>query len=247
MVNLLISLVSFFSFLFLNIFPNIYIFLVFILSWLILFLFLIYKFKIKKEQLLLYFINLLSFLIIFILVESLFFRIIINITLPFVFLFINFWLGTNLKRSIFLKEKPLRRIMMFLLVFNVFAFLSGVFAINNYFPNFSFFIPSFLAALFIAFISKFIWKMYFKNNEQKKINYWSCFIFLIIFELCLVFYFLPFGFFISSLLISWLWYIVQLCVRFHISSKGIIWKKQKNFLIINFLLFVALLFIIRWI
>lgn len=245
-LNIFIFFFSFFSFLFLNFFPSPVFFLIFGFSWLVLILVLIFKFKFEKEHLFLFFLNFLSFLIIYILAESKILRIIISFFIPFTFSFINFWFQTNLKRPVFLKEKPLRRMMMFLLVFSVYSFLVAIFAIAIYFIKIPFLFLSLLAGVCVALITRIIWQMYFKN-EDEKINTWSIFIAVIIFELAIVFYFLPFGFFVSSLLITWLWYIMQLFIRFHISSKGIIWKKQSKFLLINFLLYIIILFIIRWI
>lgn len=245
-LNLFIFFFSLISFLILNFFSNIVLFLFFLSIWIIFFLFLIFKYKIKKEQMILYCLNFVSFLIIFILVEIPLLRIIICLFIPFTFVFINFWFQTNLKRPVYLKEKPLRRMMMFLLVFAVYSFLVAIFAFSIYFVKIPFFILAILTALYIFFISRMIWQMYFKI-EIEKINYWSFFIALVIFELVLVFNFLPFGFFVSALLIGWLWYIIQLYIRFHLSPKGIIWEKQNKFLLLNLLLYIITLFIIRWV
>ncbi|MFA5211203.1 MAG: hypothetical protein WC414_01710 [Patescibacteria group bacterium] len=246
MKDFFISLSFLFSFLLVNIFPDFYIFLSVIVFYIFLFSLFIFKFKFKRDQIIINFLTLLAFLLMFLLVESQFLRIIFSFLVASCFLFINFWFKTSLKRSIYLSEKPLRRILMFILVFDVFAFLSGIFAINNYFTSIPFFFPALFAGIFVGFVSFLLWSLYFKT-EQKILFLWSFLLALVVNEFCLVFYFLPFGFFVNSLLITWLWYIMQLYVRFHISQKGIIWEKQKKFLFINFLLYILTLYIIRWI
>jgi hypothetical protein len=49
-------------------------------------------------------------------------------------------------------------------------------------------------------------------------------------------------------LFTWVWYIINLLIRFNLTAQGIIWKKQLFFLISNFILyFLFLFFFVRWI
>jgi len=58
---------------------------------------------------------------------------------------------------------------------------------------------------------------------------------------------LPLGFFASGLFLTWFWYDLWLLTRFNLSKDGIIWKKQRFFVIINIILMIAFLaFVVRW-
>jgi len=60
-------------------------------------------------------------------------------------------------------------------------------------------------------------------------------------------YLLPFGYIVLGFFATWIWYVMLLLIRFHISTEGIRWKEQTRFLMGNGILFVAMLFLIRWI
>jgi hypothetical protein len=163
-----------------------------------------------------------------------------------VFFFIAYWSRPQISHSIHVKEKPLRRMMMMLYVFNTYAFLIGAYALHLYFPNFSFISISVVSALYSAFAAYMIWSLYFKS-EFKKLLIWSIIFATIVFELMWVMIYLPFGYLALGMLTVWVWYLLQLFVRFHLTKENIVWKHQIGFLSVNFILYILVLFIIRWV
>ena len=143
--------------------------------------------------------------------------------------------------------KPIRRMKMMLWVFDVYAIFTIVFAVSVFFPNIYFWLLAVLAGLVVSGISIMIWKMYFpvKNNE---LYLWSILVSLVVVEMVWVLHLLPLGYLVLGLLVTWIWFILQVFVRFHLMSKDVMWKRQISFLVSNlFLFFVILFFIVRWI
>ncbi|PJA89973.1 MAG: hypothetical protein CO137_01420 [Candidatus Magasanikbacteria bacterium CG_4_9_14_3_um_filter_32_9] len=143
-------------------------------------------------------------------------------------------------------QKTLRRVMVMAWVFNAYSFLALAFALNMFFPNIPFWAINIIVGLVFGAISSIIWYLYYPIHP-KYLLLWALIMVLIIIELVWVFHLLPFGFFVSAFFISWIWYIVQLFIRFHLSSQGIVWKNQIVFLSINGVLFLILLFLTRWV
>jgi len=143
--------------------------------------------------------------------------------------------------------KPLRRMVMMLWVFNLYAFSVSVFALGIFLNPVPVWLSSLVLAVIYGFISVEIWKLYFAI-PGRRFALWTLVISLIFWEIIYIFSLLPLGYFISSLLIVWLWYLTHLLVRFHMGVQGIVWRKQIMFLIINLVLFFAVLLLFaRWI
>ena len=71
---------------------------------------------------------------------------------------------------------------------------------------------------------------------------------LVMWEVMWVMHFLPLGYLSLGALVAWLWYLLQLFVRFHLSKQGVVWKKQIIFLLSNLVLYFSVLyFFVRWI
>src|SRR3989339_1097401 len=142
--------------------------------------------------------------------------------------------------------KPLRRMVMMLWVFNLYAFSVSVFALGIFLNPVPVWLSSLVLAVIYGFISVEIWKLYFAI-PGRRFALWTLVISLIFWEIIYIFSLLPLGYFISSLLIVWLWYLTHLLVRFHMGVQGIVWRKQIMFLIINLVLFFAVLLLFaRW-
>ena len=145
------------------------------------------------------------------------------------------------------EEKPYRRMFMMLWVFNSYAFITFGFALSIFFPSIPFWIISFFVGALIGYISVAVWKMYFNVPTQ---NFFLrvVLIILMIWEVMWVMHLLPLGYFVLGGLTVWLWYLIQLFVRFYLSKMGIIWKKQIVFLISNLVLYFLVLYLfVRWI
>ena len=145
------------------------------------------------------------------------------------------------------KQKPYRRMMMLLWVFDAYAISTTLFAVSLFFPEVSFWVLVILSGVVYAYISFMIWRMYF-NLKFKKNWLWLSIVTLFMIELVWVMHLLPYGYLASGLLVTWVWYMLQLFIRFHFGPKGVVWKKQTLFLISNVVLYcLILLFFVRWV
>ncbi|MFA4831226.1 MAG: hypothetical protein WC862_04305 [Patescibacteria group bacterium] len=145
------------------------------------------------------------------------------------------------------EQKPWRRMLMILWIFDGYAIVTTIFAFGLLFLNIPFWIFSLLGGMLFGYCSLMIWKMYFVNKPNQFIL-WVLIISMVMLEVIWVAHFLPLGHLALGLIVTWLWYIIQLLVRFHLSSMHIIWKKQCWFLISNAILYAFFLFfVVRWI
>ena len=143
--------------------------------------------------------------------------------------------------------KPMRRLIMILLTFDLFSFLSLTFGLNQFFPTTPFWLISLPVVFLSGLVSIRIWRMYF-NVPAKNFFPWAIVLSLSLWEVIWVISLLPLGYFVSGVLAAWVWYVAHLFIRFHLGPQKIIWRKQFWFLIINIVLFLSiLLFFVRWI
>lgn len=148
-------------------------------------------------------------------------------------------------------RKPFRRFVMMVWVFDIFALFSFLFAIGVLFQSESpvwlevFLIP--IAGIIAGFIAGEIWKMYIVA-ENKAFLLFRILVALFMAEFFWSLRLLPFGYMVSSLPITWVWYILQILIRFHFQKQGIVWKKQIPFLAVSSFIFLILgVFFVRWI
>ena len=245
-IGIISSVVAVMALLFITLFPNLIFFWSIFILWFGFFGLLFWKFGVNKNQTALHFMTAMSFVVLLLLVESSFFRWFLVFAVGFIFFFIFYWSEPRVLHAIYLKEKPLRRMMMMLYVFNVYAFCIGLFAVDIFFPSTSFTFLSVLAGAYSGLGAYMIWNLYFKLKPAQLLI-WSLVVTLFVFELMWVMRLLPFGYLALGMLVTWLWYLGQLFIRFHLSSKGIIWKKQKVFLLSNLVLYILTLYFIQWI
>ena len=180
------------------------------------------------------------------LVESVALRwFLVFLSIPLFFFLI--WMNSeHTGRLVHIKEKPLRRMRMMAQVFNMYATSLAYFAINVYFPQVPFVVLLIIGGIYAATLSLLIWKLYFKLPARE-------FIFPLVItafgtaQILWVLQLMPFGYLSQGLLAVWIWYIGQLLFRFHLSPRGIIWKEQIAFLIMNLGMFIGVLFLIRWV
>jgi len=91
------------------------------------------------------------------------------------------------------------------------------------------------------------WLLEYSIPFNKKIIIWTAALLVITLEFSWVIYLLPVGYYVSSLLLIWIWYSLWLIIRFHLSAEGVYWKKQTTFLILNLVtLFLFLGLVVRW-
>lgn len=145
------------------------------------------------------------------------------------------------------EEKPYRRIRMMLWVFVAYAVLTLVYAIGSFFPALPIWLVGLAGSLIVGAISLLIWQMYFSVN-WRGLLLWSLIVALVVWETIWAQDFLPFGYLVLGALTTWVWYVAQLLVRFHLSQQGIDWHKQAYFLATNLILYILILwFFVRWI
>lgn len=144
--------------------------------------------------------------------------------------------------------KQWRRVIMMLWSFAAYGWVTTLFALTLFFPS----VPTMLfgvgAALMCGLSAYQLWSLYVR--EKTRLLYaWAFCLAGVTLQLFLVAIFaLPYGYLAMGLLLIWIWYILQLLIRFHLSPKGVIWKKQQTFLIGNAILYILFLFnIVRWI
>ncbi|MBT3418767.1 MAG: hypothetical protein HOC34_00200 [Candidatus Magasanikbacteria bacterium] len=144
-------------------------------------------------------------------------------------------------------QKPIRRAMMMMWVFVVFSSLCSVFAFTLFFPTWSFLLLSLSGAFVCSVVSFFIWQMY-TSFSFRRFFLWLLVVAFIMIEIMWVMRLLPFGYLLLGFLATWVWYVMQLLLRFHFSPNGIMWKKQFSFLLTNGLFFIVfLIYLARWV
>lgn len=170
---------------------------------------------------------------------------IITISIP-LFGFVWHWSAEMSRQQTALSYKTWRRIIMMLWVFNVFGWMSGLFALSIFFQHVSNVLLAFVGSLFAASVAAVVWHVYF-DARMKTFAFWISLLGFLTFEIMWVLHYLPLGYFTLGLLATWLWYLLQLFMRFHLTRGGIIWEKQRAFLVGNAILLVAILYIARWV
>lgn len=146
-----------------------------------------------------------------------------------------------------IQQKPYRRIMVSIWSFDIYQLLTVIFAVNLFFPQVPFWVLTLLGGAMFGVASFMIWKMYFQLTASVSLVWVSLISFLMV-ELVWITHLLPFGYFVSSFLVTWIWYILQLLIRFHFGPNDVMWKKQIGFLATNVVLYVVLLaFFVRWV
>lgn len=144
-------------------------------------------------------------------------------------------------------RKLIRRTSMMLWVFVAYGLVTSLYALAQFFPGIPFWLIAVLGGALLSVIAWMVWRMYVDLPFSRAVL-WMVILALVMIEYMWVLYLLPFSFTTSGFLVVWVWYIIQLFVRFHLGHKGIVWKKQRWFLLTNLVMYVALLiFIIRWV
>ncbi|MFB6225772.1 MAG: hypothetical protein ABEJ02_00280 [Candidatus Paceibacteria bacterium] len=158
-----------------------------------------------------------------------------------------FTASVKLNLSKIAEYKPWRRMFMMLIVFDSYLLLTTLFGLDLFFSNLiPFWGLSIIGSVIFVVSSLVIWQLYY-DKQPRSFLIWLILVAIIIFELMWSAQFLPFGYLVLGLIITWIWYILQLLIRFHISKKGIIWSKQRFFLAGNVVLFSIFMYFVRWI
>ncbi|HOX60596.1 MAG TPA: hypothetical protein PLV72_01155 [Candidatus Magasanikbacteria bacterium] len=143
--------------------------------------------------------------------------------------------------------KPSRRLSLILWTITVLASSISLFSAGIFFAQ----IPSWCLSLLIALVcggaAIGVWRMYF-NESGHKFMLWALLVGVGMFECAWVLMMLPLGYLVLGFVLSWVWYLSVLFVRFHFGPQGIVWRYQGWFILTNLILLVCLLiFFVRWI
>jgi len=158
-----------------------------------------------------------------------------------------FWHEESTDAFILYEYKSFRRFVSMLWAFHVYAFSAGLFGLSLFFPSIPFWLITCVSGVMFAGIALLSWKLYIRE-PLKRFVLWFCILALGMGELFFVTKVFPVGYLVSGLIVTWVWYVAQLLLRFHFSPQGIVWKKQLWFLTTNAILFVLFfLFVFRWI
>ncbi len=163
--------------------------------------------------------------------------------------FISFWLVPEHEQSLPVVAKSYRRWRLMQSAVGVTGLWTTVFAIDTYQ-----FIGQTLHLLFLvggavlvtSFISSWWWYEY-DNNVHARFWVASALMCAIAAELAYVFLLLPWGYLVAGFVFGWIWYIIWILMRYHLSSEGIRWQRQRWFVFLNVVLIALfLIFIVRW-
>jgi len=146
-----------------------------------------------------------------------------------------------------LTMKPSRRLTLALWTIAVLTCNIFLFSLTIFFAQ----IPGWVLSLTMGVIGGVaaveVWRMYFAESGQRFLL-WAMLIAVGIFECAWTLMMLPLGYFVLGLVLSWIWYLSVLFVRFHFGAQGIVWRRQGWFILFNLLLIFCLLtFFARWI
>ncbi len=234
-----------------NTFPILWVFAVTFVSWMALLVFSLFYYRQTKADfnsfLSLTIFTAISFVILIALLELNYLKyfLILIAGLAIWFIFIRFLETKEMILSY--EQKPYRRVLTMLWVFDNYVFIVFGFALSIFFPLIPFWLISILVGLVVGYISTVVWQMYF-DIPLKSFLLRAVIMTLIISEVIWVMHFLPLGYLSLGALIAWLWYLLLLFNRFQMGKQGIIWRKQIVFLFSNLLLyFLVLYFFVRWI
>jgi len=245
-LKILLTLASPIVLLIMVLFPRIMILSIVVSVWLLLVVYMFVRYRTTIIEVISLCMSMCSCVLLLILVESGVLRwLLVIVSIPLFFFLI--WMSSEYTgRLVHIKEKPLRRMRMMIHVFNVYAWYVALFAIHLYFPTWPLVVLVIVGGLYTSLASMLIWKLYFKTYDSD-LTIATGIVGLITAELLWAISLLPFGYLAQGLIVAWIWYIAQLLMRFYLSPRGIMWKKQIGFLTYNVLLFCIVLYTIRWI
>lgn len=140
-----------------------------------------------------------------------------------------------------------RRVLMMLMVFDTYALTTALFALYLFFPALPFWILTGVGAGIATTAALFIWRLYgYRSWHQVAAP--LLIVALSSAELIWASHFLPFEYGTFGLIIAWLWYLMQLFLRWHMSPAGVVWRRQRWFLLANFAFMVIIfMFYVRWV
>lgn len=162
--------------------------------------------------------------------------------------FFSFWLVPMRRDDLSLMAKPYRRFKFLMSIFGVAGSWTAVKALDI-FQIFNHSVALGLGALAVAItmvVSIWGWREYSLAFSRKLLVAAVTLGFMTA-QMAYVIFLWPLGYFSSGFLITWMWYLLWLMLRFCITDEGVSWNKQRGFLLTNGLVLVIFLSLItRW-
>ena len=160
----------------------------------------------------------------------------------------SFWLIPSRVDSLSVMEKPHRRWKFFMSLFGVSGIFLAFFATSVFQIISGPEIVYALAGTVILAGTISVWEWFeYGVTPNKKMLISAGVLALLLFELLIIIFLWPVGYFVAGFFATWLWYISWLLFRFNMAPTGIDWSKQRAFLVTNiFFVAIFLLFIVRW-
>jgi hypothetical protein len=141
--------------------------------------------------------------------------------------------------------KPWRRWRLMMATVSFMGLSSGLFAMQalQIIAPLTWWVPLVIGALAAATSAWWWWEY---ELPLKKFFRPALVLGVVLSELSAVISFLPSGYFAAALLVTWLWYVLLLMLRFYQTNDGINWRKQGPFLGLSGLLVAGYLGLLRW-
>lgn len=159
---------------------------------------------------------------------------------------ITLWSRRVVAPIVFLREKPLRRAIAMMLMIGFFSYVSTAHALLIFFPSWWLLVAVNLGVVISSFVGSFLYAaLYFPKPDRQFIIPASVST-LIMLEASVVAHLTSLGYLVIGVLVAWLWYLMQLFIRFNRDRRHIVWSRQALPLTINALFFVLVIWLIRY-
>lgn len=160
----------------------------------------------------------------------------------------SFWLVPSASGDLSVMAKPYRRWKFLMSIFGVAGIWNGVKALEIFQVTQGSLRLGLvgLAIVLTVMISIWGWQEY-GLVYSKKFLMASLVLAVCLAEVAYVLALWPLGYFASSFIVTWVWYMIWLFLRFYISDEGIDMARQRWFLLFNLALLLSfLIFVVRW-
>lgn len=156
-----------------------------------------------------------------------------------------YYIPTHFAARLAHEYKPWRRMYVSVLSMAVFAVVATLYGLSMFFQKPGLWLYACLIGVVCGGVSYAIFRLYQDIHTHSK-AIWAMVVGYISLQMAWVLGQLSFGYFVLALVHVWLWYMLVVLVRFHLSAKGIIWNKQYRFLFFGILGIVLLLVFAQW-
>lgn len=162
--------------------------------------------------------------------------------------FVNYWLVPRRIDDLSVMAKPYRRFKFLMSVFGVAGSWVGVKALQIFqaVNSGTVFNLTLLALALTVGVAVWGWREYGLPYGRKMV-FSTVILAVCLIETSYLIFLWPLGYFASSFILTWVWYVLWLLLRFYITDEGINWRAQRWFVLTNVVLLAMFLtLIIRW-